>query len=693
MTTFFERRSSGHNGLRAARAAVPTAGLMGALLMLGACVSQPESPAASLQRPADAPACTELSPETAAFMAGVVERMMDPESGFTHQSIFGSPALKEVQEADRARLRTDWANLCRFKDDNAKIIASGTPPRVVFMGDSITEFWSAGDPALFGPGIVNRGISGQTTAQMLVRFPADVVALRPDVVHIMAGTNDLAENTGPVSDETYKNQIRAMVTLAQQNGIAVVLASIPPAEKFGWRPNAQPPVRIAALNAWLEAYAAETGSVYVDYHSLLSDYGTRMSPAFTPDGVHPNRPGYAALHEAAAKALAAASRDNWVASWTSSVSTGIRPGPPLRGASRRCWKGPFDFMRVTVGGERVRVVLDGGPSISRLHIGGATVALSDGETVDPATVRTLTFSGQPDWLSLSAGAPIWSDPVDLDVPDGAILAVSLYLPDAVAVPNADPQLVVHVSPGDDRTGAERLEGTTRLVARPLVTAVHTDNARVDRVIVAFGDSITDGMGSRDPMMRGWPDFLAERMRAEGMTNVAIVNQGIGGNRLLQDSVGPSAMARFDREVLSIPGVTDVVILEGINDLGLSGLTVFGRTEPFPTLSVDDFVAAYTQLIARAHSKGIRAIGATLTPDLGSPFPGYATEEKDVIRNQINDWIRTSGAFDAVIDFDAAVRDPEAPQYLWEKYDMGDKLHPSDTGYKAMADSIDLDLFR
>ncbi|MBK8196727.1 MAG: hypothetical protein IPK75_00015 [Acidobacteria bacterium] len=663
---------------------------------LAACSLRPEAPAAQIQALQDTAQCKPLSPETTAFMDQVVADMMNPDSNFSHAAIRGTPALQEVQAAEQARLRTDWANLCKYRDANG-VVSAGPAPRVVFMGDSITEFWSAGDPALFGDGAVNRGISGQTSAQMVVRFAPDVVALKPDVVHIMAGTNDLAENTGPVSDDAFKNNIRTMVTLAQENGIAVVLASIPPADKFGWRPALKPAERIEVLNAWLEDYAAETGSIYADYHSLLSDDGARLTPALTPDGVHPNRLGYAAIHDAAAAAIAAARRENWVASWTSSVSLAPPPAPagaPPRGRTPPVLDGTIRYtMRVTAGGDRVRVVVDGGPTIPRLSIGAASIALSDGNSIDTNTIRPLTFAGEAGVLSLSAGAPVWSDPVDLAIPDGAVVAVSLHLLEPVTVPMADPQLVVRMLPGDDKTADAQLDGATQLVARPLVTAIHTDNPDVDRVIVAFGDSITDGMGSRDPLMRGWPDFLAERMRAEGMGHVAIVNQGIGGNRLLQDSVGPSALARFDREVIAIPGVTDVIILEGINDLGLSGLTVFGRTEPFPTLSAGDFIAAYQQLIDRAHAHGIRVIGATLTPDLGSPFPGYATEEKDVIRNEINAWIRTSGAFDAVIDFDATVRDPEKPQYLAKQYDAGDLLHPSDTGYKAMAESIDLDLFR
>lgn len=350
-------------------------------------------------------------------------------------------------------------------------------------------------------------------------------------------------------------------------------------------------------------------------------------------------------------------------------------------------------MRVSAGGERVRVVLDGGRSVRKLTIASATIALADENGVNASTIRPLTFSGTPEFHTVSAGAPIWSDPVDLTVPDGGLLAITLFLPEPVRVANADPQLVVEKVAGADLTGEAVLPDAERLVARSLVTAVHVNNPSVRRVIAAFGDSITDGTGSLDPLMRGWPDYLAERMRALGMDHVAIVNHGIGGNRLLQDSVGESALARFDRDVLAMPGITDVIILEGINDLGLSGLTVPWLPEPMPELAASDIIAAYIQLIARAQARGLRVIGATLTPDLGSPFPGYATEEKDVIRNEINEWIRTSGAFDAVIDFDAAVRDPENPQHLNPEYDAGDRIHPSDAGYKAMADAIDLELFR
>lgn len=389
-----------------------------------------------------------------------------------------------------------------------------------------------------------------------------------------------------------------------------------------------------------------------------------------------------------------ASSSNWVATWTSSPSAPLASGAAPPGMTFPVLEGTIrQVMRVSAGGEQVRIVLDGGPSVSRLPVGAATIALMDGGELVEDSLRPLTFSGASETLSLAAGAPIWSDPVDLSIPDGGVVAISLYLPEPVQVAQADPQLVVDMARNGDQTRSRVLADAERLVARPLVTAIHAYNPDVDRVIVAFGDSITDGTGSRDPLMRGWPDYLAARMRAEGMTNVAIVNHGIGGNRLLQNSVGESALARLDRDVLAMPGVTDVILLEGINDLGLSGLSFPGMEEPFPTLTAGDIIGAYKQIIARGHARGIRVIGATLTPDLGSPFPGYATEEKDVIRNEINEWIRHSGAFDAVIDFDAAVRNPENPAYLAAAYDAGDKIHPSDAGYKAMAEAIDLELFR
>ncbi|WP_294042576.1 GDSL-type esterase/lipase family protein [Sphingomonas sp.] len=213
------------------------------------------------------------------------------------------PYFKAYQEARK----TDWADLCRYRDDNAKLIALPQSARdVVFMGDSITEGWNYGDKGFFTGGWIDRGISGQTTPQMLLRFPGDVIALHPRVVHIMAGTNDIAGNTGPTSMDTIVGNIAAMVTLAKAAGIRVVLAATPPADKFGWRSDLRPAPQIAALNARLRELAEREKVTFVDYGSVLATPDGAMKDALTLDGVHPNAEGYAAMGPLAKKAVAAA---------------------------------------------------------------------------------------------------------------------------------------------------------------------------------------------------------------------------------------------------------------------------------------------------------------------------------------------------------------------------------------------------
>jgi lysophospholipase L1-like esterase len=200
-------------------------------------------------------------------------------------------------------LAGDFAGLCRYKSDNAAILKGGAHPTSVFMGDSITEGWRVADPSLFSVVVVDRGISGQTSPQMLVRFYQDVVALHPQVVHIMAGTNDVAGNTGPSSPDDFKNNIRAMVDLARANHIQVILASIPPAERFPWRPDIQPVEQIRQLNAWLRQFAGQHKLIYADYHSSLTTPSGAFRPELSNDGVHPNSDGYAAMRPIAEAAL------------------------------------------------------------------------------------------------------------------------------------------------------------------------------------------------------------------------------------------------------------------------------------------------------------------------------------------------------------------------------------------------------
>lgn len=201
----------------------------------------------------------------------------------------------------------DWPALCRFRADNERLVAAGIHPRLVFMGDSITENWLLGDPALFNETNVNRGIGGQTTPQMLLRFRNDVVALRPAAVHILAGTNDVAGNTGPTTAADFQNNIMSMVELAQASGIRVLLGSIPPAATFNWQPALEPAPRIRELNAWLRDYAAREKLTYIDYHTALAGPNGELRSELGNDGVHPNREGYVIMRRLLEEALA---RDN-----------------------------------------------------------------------------------------------------------------------------------------------------------------------------------------------------------------------------------------------------------------------------------------------------------------------------------------------------------------------------------------------
>lgn len=275
-------------------------GLAGALIA-GSALAQPtEAPA--IQPPPfgdtaflEAP-CPEIPAVLAAYFASREERPR-----FTPGLVAAAQSYRTYMAAN------DWAGQCRYRDANAQA-AKAPAPRVVFMGDSITENWVRLDPDLFVGGVVGRGISGQTTPQMLVRFYADVVSLKPRVVHIMAGTNDIAGNTGPTSDDRFKANITAMVDLAQANGIAVVLASIPPAATFSWRPQLKPDPKIRELNAWLQGFAKARGLTYVDYHKALAGPQGELPAAYGSDGVHPIRAGYAVMRPLALQAIAEAER-------------------------------------------------------------------------------------------------------------------------------------------------------------------------------------------------------------------------------------------------------------------------------------------------------------------------------------------------------------------------------------------------
>lgn len=392
-----------------------------------------------------------------------------------------------------------------------------------------------------------------------------------------------------------------------------------------------------------------------------------------------------ALATAGAPSAASAQDGRWVASWASSPSLPTaklpfdfwQPAPQVQGTLRY-------RIRLSAGGDSLQVRLSGETQQGDTMIGSATVAFADEDgRIDPSSLRPLTFAGARS-ARIPAGAPVLSDAVRMPVKPGSILVLSFFLPATTTLPQADPNHVADWSQGTDQTASLQLGGTSVVMGRELMSQVLVHADTKARTIVAFGDSITDGFAAKNPLLRGWPGQLAGMIGAAGVTDIGIANAGIGGNRVLRDEVGPSALARFDRDALTVPGVTDIVLLEGVNDLGLSGLQNPRAAGFFPTVSAENLIAAYRQLIDRAHTRGVRIHGATITPFLGSTFPGYATEAKEKIRLAINQWVRASGAFDSVVDFDAAVRDPAKPDRLLPAYNSGDNLHPSDAGYAAMA---------
>lgn len=395
------------------------------------------------------------------------------------------------------------------------------------------------------------------------------------------------------------------------------------------------------------------------------------------------------LAAAVAAPLRAGERDGWTAAWASSqmVPAGdqVVPAEWLEDATLR------EVVRVALSGPRLRLRLSNAFGTAPLAIGGVTLARS-------ADIRTprisgsaevVTFNGQPG-IVIPAGAEGWSDPVELPVLAGTDLAVSLYLPKAPMPPTGHPgsRATTYFVHGNQVATADLAGAQT--APRWLTVAGIEVFAPKARAIAVFGDSITDGYGVQPNTNLRWTDDLAARLRADPKFGaVAVLNEGIGGNRLLNDGLGPNALARFDRDVLSQPGVTHLIVLEGVNDLGTFAKDAPATPEQHAAL-VAQAIEALRQLAESARAHGIVAIGGTIMPFGGSKLyrPDAATEAD---RQTINAWIRARGHFDAVIDFDAAMRDPAAPSRLNPALDSGDGLHPSIEGYHAMADEVPLRL--
>jgi lysophospholipase L1-like esterase len=344
------------------------------------------------------------------------------------------------------------------------------------------------------------------------------------------------------------------------------------------------------------------------------------------------------------------------------------------------------IVHVSIGGERVRAVLSNAFGSAPLAVGAAHVALRARDAaIDPKSDRVLTFGGSPS-VTIAAGAVAVSDPVSLAVPAFADLAIDLFIPGDTGASTSP--LTTHagalqtnyISMEGNHAGEADLPGATTTQSWFFLARVEVAAPAQVGALVAFGDSITDGTRSTPNTNSRWPDYLAKRLAASNV-KMGVLNEGIAGNRVLCDGAGVSALARFDRDVLVQPGVTHVVVLESINDIGI------GRSNPSPTTA--ELIVAHQQLIARAHAHGLKIFGATLTPYEGA---AYATPEGEAKRQALNEWIRTSKAYDGVVDFDAAVRDPGSLTKIQQQFNPGDNLHMNDAGYKAMADAIDLRLF-
>lgn len=380
-----------------------------------------------------------------------------------------------------------------------------------------------------------------------------------------------------------------------------------------------------------------------------------------------------------------ASGQRWIATW----------GPSQSPAAARPAAGAVDrvttlanttlrqIVRTTIGGDRVRLRISNEYGDRPLVVGRVHIALrTSGSSIDAASDRAVMFDGR-ERVVVRTGSVVTSDPLPFSVPALGDLVVTMYLPDSTRASTRHTLGLQtnYISRSGDVTTSAAFAADTITRQWLFLTGVDVVNQRATGAIVAVGNSITDGAGTSADSNRRWPDVLARRLLdAKSEPVRSVVNAGISGNRVLTFGTGPSLVARFDRDVLSVPGVTHVIILEGINDV----------TYP-DAVSAEEVIFGYKQVIQRAHDRGLLVFGATLTPFEGTE--GGVTPVMEERRQALNTWIRNGRMFDAVIDFDVITRDPARPARLLPLYDSGDHLHPSDAGYKAMGEAIDLKLFR
>ena len=378
---------------------------------------------------------------------------------------------------------------------------------------------------------------------------------------------------------------------------------------------------------------------------------------------------------------------SWASTWLS-CPTGLPPTPESSNHTifAPTWvQGTVRYrLRLSLGGSQLRIRLSNDYGKTPQKMAAVSVGLAgEGLQAIPGTITAVTFAGK-DGVSIPESASALTDPIALPVQSLSDLVVSTYFPDGVNMLGLFLQDDIGLVNGANLTLSETLPAYEPIAARPVVSAIDVLAEGLPRVVVAFGDSITDGGINPDSWERGWPGALSRRLTRRG---ISVVNAGIAGNRLLGSTdllLGKAALARMDQDVLSVSGLTHIVVLLGTNDIGHGGLF-----ENAPMVQADELLFAYYQIVIRAHARGIKVVGCTLPPFAGS---GFDCEEKEAVRQAVNQWIRSSNAFDGLVDFDKALRDPSSPGKLLEEYDSGDRLHPSFLGYQAMADAVDETLF-
>ena len=377
--------------------------------------------------------------------------------------------------------------------------------------------------------------------------------------------------------------------------------------------------------------------------------------------------------------------EHWVAAWSAPAD---QAGPPLPAKTIR------QIVRPSIAGTSVRVRLSNLYGTDAITLGPVRIARHAGESaIRTETDRAVTFGGKAT-VTIAQGADALSDPVAFPVTALEQLAISLHVSGSskASTLHGVGMQTAYIADGEV-TAAPKLATSVTDTSRYFLTDVEVAAAAGARTVVVLGDSITDGVGSTDDLNRRWPDALAERLQADPMLkSIAVVNSGIAGNRLLNDAVAPfvgqSMLSRLDRDALSKPGVRWIVLLSGSNDISAGDML----DTPKDKVTAQQIIAGMQQLISRAHAKGIKVYGATVLPKAGVEKPFVHTPESQAKRNELNAWIRTSGAFDAVVDFERVMRDAARAEHLAPIYDSGDHLHPNDAGYKAMAAAIDLRKF-